>query len=128
MASLKKFLPLILTASPLMLLLQFLPITARATTTIDDMQKYAKGTVDGLAINSQQSFAAMAGSIFGGLAATIGLLFVFFLVYAGYLWFFAPLKEENIEKAKNIIKWAIWGMVFILISYFIVTFLLGAFK
>lgn len=63
--------------------------------------------------------ARLVGVIFNFLAA----IFIVLIVYAGFAWMFAQGNQENITKAKNIMRDAIIGLAIILgahiISYFI---------
>ncbi len=47
----------------------------------------------------------------------LGLIFVVLFVYAGILWMVSSGNEEQITKAKNILKAALIGVVIVLISY-----------
>jgi len=56
----------------------------------------------------------------------LGLIAVAFLIYAGVLMVTAGGAEEQVTKAKKIIMYAVIGIVIILLSYTIVTFVSGA--
>jgi len=56
----------------------------------------------------------------------LGLIAVGFLIYAGVLMVTAGGKEEQVTKAKKIIMYAVGGIVIILLSYTIVTFVASA--
>jgi len=62
------------------------------------------------------------------IQAGLGLLGVIFLcltVYAGFLWMTAQGQEEKVEKALNIIKTAVVGLIITLAAYSISTFVVG---
>lgn len=52
----------------------------------------------------------------------IGIVFLVLMIYAGFLWMTAGGNEENITKAKNILKASIIGLIIILASYSITYF------
>lgn len=52
-----------------------------------------------------------------GLLTLLGLIFLILLVYAGVLWATARGNEEQITKAKTIIKRAVIGLVIVLAAY-----------
>lgn len=56
----------------------------------------------------------------------LGLIAVAFLIYAGVLMVTAGGAEEQVTKARKIIMYAVIGIVIILLSYTIVTFVSSA--
>ena len=56
----------------------------------------------------------------------LGLIAVAFLIYAGVLMVTAGGNEEQVNKAKKIIMYAVAGIIIILLSYTIVTFVTTA--
>jgi hypothetical protein len=83
---------------------------------------------------AQGQVAASAGGTLGGNLTTIinyflgmlGLVAVAFLIYAGVLMVTAGGAEEQVTKARKIIMYAAIGIVIILLSYTIVTFVSSA--
>lgn len=55
----------------------------------------------------------------------VGLIMVIFMIYAGFLWMTAGGNDEQIIKAKSIIKNAVIGLAIILASYSIVLFVMN---
>jgi hypothetical protein len=55
----------------------------------------------------------------------LGIVAVGLIMYAGWLWMTANGNEENIEKAKKILTGAVIGLVIILMSFAIATYILG---
>lgn len=53
-----------------------------------------------------------------------GVLLLFAFIYGGVLYLLAGLDPKNVEKAKNIMKYAVMGLAIIFASYAIVNFLL----
>jgi hypothetical protein len=78
--------------------------------------------------------AAAAGGTLGQNITTIinyflgllGLIAVAFLIYAGVLMVTAGGNDEQITKARKIIMYAVIGIVIILLSYTVVTFVSSA--
>jgi type IV secretory pathway VirB2 component (pilin) len=56
----------------------------------------------------------------------LGLIAVAFLIYAGVMMVTAGGNEEQINKSKKIIIYAVIGIIIILLSYTIVTFVTSA--
>ena len=75
-----------------------------------------------------------AGGTLGGNISTIinyflgllGLVAVGFLIYAGVLMVTAGGSDEQVTKARKIIMYAVIGIVIILLSYTIITFVTSA--
>jgi len=56
----------------------------------------------------------------------LGLIAVAFLIYAGVLMVTAGGNDEQIQKSRKIITYAVIGIVIVLLSWTIVTFVTGA--
>ena len=67
----------------------------------------------------------IAASIIRIFLGFLGLIAVGLIIYAGWLWMTSAGDEQKIEKAKNTIKNAIIGLVIIMASFGIVTFILN---
>ena len=65
------------------------------------------------------------GYILSGLGL-LGLIAVAFLIYAGVLMVTAGGNDEQVSKAKTTITYAVIGIIIILLSYTIVTFVTSA--
>jgi hypothetical protein len=69
-------------------------------------------------------------SVIQVLLGMIGVIFFILMIYAGYLWLTARDNKDQVEKAQNIIKSSIIGLVVVLsayaITYFIFNALLGS--
>ena len=55
----------------------------------------------------------------------LGLVFIGLIVYAGYLWMTARGNKDRVEKAQDILKSAIWGIIITLSAYSIAYFVLN---
>lgn len=71
-----------------------------------------------------EAFARAIGGIIGVFFAFIGVLFLGFMVYAGWLWLTAGGNEEQVSKAKNLIRQAVIGLVIAVAAYGITYFVL----
>ncbi len=52
----------------------------------------------------------------------LGVILLFYVLYAGFLWMTAGGEEDNIKKAQGILRNAVIGLVIILASYSITLF------
>lgn len=57
------------------------------------------------------------GQYIGIFLTFIGVIFLFLIIYGGYIWMIAKGNEQEVEKARNIIKNALIGLIIILIAY-----------
>ncbi len=62
------------------------------------------------------------GTIIGELLGLVGVLFLVLMIYAGFLYMTAQGNEEQVEKAKGLIKNAIIGIVIVFMAYAITSF------
>ena len=83
---------------------------------------------------AQQTYpGSSAGSIeetvskaINAILGLTGMIFFVYMIYGGYLWMTANGKEENVEKAKHIIRNSIIGLVIILGAYAISNYVVSA--
>ncbi len=66
------------------------------------------------------SVSRVIGQIIGGVLGLMGSIFFILLVYGGFMWMTARGNESQVEKARTIITWAVWGVVIILLAYLVV--------
>lgn len=68
--------------------------------------------------------AAMIGYIINGVLGFLGIIFLILIIYAGLKWMMAGGAEEDVNEARQLIKWAIIGVIVILgayaLSYFVI--------
>src|SRR3990167_2093173 len=56
----------------------------------------------------------------------LGIISVILVIYAGWLWMTSAGDERKIERAKAMLKNAVIGIIIILLSFAIVSFILGS--
>ena len=57
------------------------------------------------------------GKVLNIATTFLGVIFLGLMIYAGYLWMLARGNEQEVEKAKNIIIYAVIGLVVVLSAY-----------
>lgn len=65
-------------------------------------------------------------TIINFLLSLLGIIFLIIIIYAGFLWMTAGGNDDQVGKAKGLIKNAIIGVVIIVAAYAITNFVLGA--
>lgn len=73
-----------------------------------------------------KTLGEMIGSLINILLSVAGFVLFFLLIYAGILWMTAGGKDEQVSKAKNILVSSIIGLVIILMSLALSTFVQNA--
>ena len=67
----------------------------------------------------------LVAQIINGALGLLGIIFVALAIYGGYTWMMSRGKEEEVEKAKNILEQAVIGLIIILVAYSITRFVVG---
>ena len=71
---------------------------------------------------------AIVASVINVVLGILGVVFVVLIIYAGWQWMTAAGNEEKITQAKKMIGGAIVGLIIILASYAITTFIYSGVK
>jgi len=102
---------------------------ANIKTAFDTGSSSALGIVSGAGgagYNNSIVLETVAGRIITGLFSLLGIIFILFTIYGGYLYLTARGNEEQTKKAKAIITQNIIGIIIILgayaLAYFIIKF------
>jgi len=89
--------------------------------TLGDMEKHLQTAAEtGAGFGKPIDPRLQVSIIIRNVLAVIGVLFIALMVYAGFLWMTAGGNEDNIDKAKGLIKAAIIGL-FIIVSAYAIT-------
>ena len=72
------------------------------------------------------SVAELIGNVVGAALTMVGVLFLILMLYGGIIWMMARGNETETTKALNTIKSAIIGLIIVVASYAITTFVFQA--
>ena len=94
----------------------------------DALRQYYGETVERVyrpepAQNIETTLPRAIGNIISLFLSFVGLILLVIIVYAGFLWLTAQGNEEQVTKAKSLLKNGIIGLVIILGSYVISSFI-----
>ncbi len=78
------------------------------------------------ATNGQGSLRELVKTIVNFFLTFLGLLAVIMIIYGGFLYVTAAGKEDKVETAKKIIMYSVIGILIIMLSFAIVSTVLGA--
>jgi uncharacterized membrane protein len=81
--------------------------------------------VNGTGLEKNTSIAAFVGALVQYILGFLGLIFVVLIIYAGFIWTTAQGDTKKVDKAKDMIKQAVIGLVIVFAAYAIATFVLS---
>jgi len=82
------------------------------------------GGASGYSTNvTETTVSAIAGTAVSIFLSILGIIFVALMLYGGYLWMMARGSEEEVTRAKELIRAAIIGLIIIVASYAISFFI-----
>jgi len=96
--------------------------TAASPTTLNISGKL--GTVGAQAGYGSTPLAQTLGRIINIFLSILGVLFLIYTVYAGYLYLISSGNEEKVDKAKSILRGSIIGLIIVLAAYAITRFVI----
>jgi len=101
-----------------------LPLSAQA---LDLGSKYTQNaaTQAGFGKADETTLSQTIGGVIKAALSLVGTIFLALTVYAGFLWMTAAGDESKVEKAQNIIRSAVIGLVIALGAYGITTFVVN---
>jgi len=82
------------------------------------------GDTAGYEAATETTLSENIGSIINIILSFVGVIFTVLLVYAGYLWMTARGKDDQVDKAKDIIRQSIIGIVITLGAYSVTNFII----
>lgn len=68
----------------------------------------------------------LIGRIIRTILGLLGIIFLVLMVYAGFLWMTARGESDPVDKAKDIIKQSIIGLIIIFLAYALTGFIINA--
>ena len=108
-------------------------VPAQASTTpnlkdaFSNQENTAFNLISGASYNKNIVLETLAGQIITLIFSLLGIIFILFTIYGGYLYLTARGNEEQTKKAKSIITQNIIGIVIILGAYALVYFIIKFF-
>lgn len=80
----------------------------------------------GAGFNTETDFLTTVGQIISIVLGLLGVGFLLLLIYSGFVWMTAGGDDEKVKKAKKILINATIGIIIVLMSYAIATFVINA--
>jgi hypothetical protein len=77
----------------------------------------------GYTISEKSDLTSVAGLIIQAVLGLLGIIFIILMIYAGYTWMVASGNEQQVSKAKNMLQTSVIGLVIVLSSWAIWTFI-----
>lgn len=66
----------------------------------------------------------LIGQIINALLGIVGSLALLMFIYGGFIWMTAAGNQERVTKGRNVLMWAIIGLIIIFASYSLVNFII----
>lgn len=107
-----------------------LPLAVKAVTSPFDPTSGAasanvKSAGEAAGIATVKSLPQIIGTIINVVLGFMGIVLLFYLIYGGFLWMTSGGDSKGVDAAKKMIQNAIIGLVIIVSSYAISSFVLG---
>ena len=102
----------------------FLPVATQAINLGGDLVETARDKA-GYKVATETTLAENVGDIIKVMLSLVGIIFTVLMVYAGYLWMTARGEASQVEKAQEIIKSSIIGIIITLAAYSISNFVVS---
>ncbi len=106
----------------------FVPLAVHVQGIKDSPGILRNETLPPTGINAKDTLPQLVGTIINVALSLIGLIFLCLMVYAGFLWLTARGEAEPIDKAKEIIKTSIIGLVVVMSAYAITALVTSYFE
>ena len=88
-----------------------------------DLEKQTDVFMKPTGLNTSATIGDIVSTIITSFLSLLGIIFILFMVYAGYIWMTAQGNEEDVKKAKNIIRNSIIGLIIVVAAYSITYFI-----
>ena len=79
----------------------------------------------GFSVATNTSASRYIGSIIQYLLSFLGVIFIVLTIYGGFLWMTASGDNDQVAKAKDVIKSSVIGLVIIIAAYSLTYYLLS---
>ncbi len=80
----------------------------------------------GAGYNVAATPSEFVGEVINGFLSALGIIFILMLVYAGFLYMTAAGDEGKVKKAKSILSSSMIGVILVVASYAISSFIISA--
>jgi hypothetical protein len=81
---------------------------------------------EGAGYNTSVNLESIIGTIIQTFLSLLGVIFLILIIYGGYLWMTDRGSEQEVNKAKKIIQYAVIGLIIVLSAYAISYFVLSS--
>lgn len=103
-----------------------IPLVALADDPFQRAESYTEQVAGAAEVETGQDLPTIIGRIINVVLGFLGILLLVYILYAGFLWMTAGGNEDNVKKAKAMIKNAIIGLIIVVAAFAISNFVLGS--
>lgn len=90
------------------------------------MMKYLEITAKAAGFSEPKNIPEIIGALIAAVLSLIGIIFLILIIYGGYLWMTSAGNETKVLKAKKTITQATIGLIIVISSYAISSFVIHA--
>jgi hypothetical protein len=105
--------------------LMIIPFAVSAQGFINTVSQGAQAVATPSGLNQTGSLTQIVGNVIGVALSLTGVILLFILIYAGFLWMTAGGNQTQIQKARGMIVNGVIGLIILISAYAIVSFVLG---
>ena len=110
----------------------FVPAVVLATETLLEQGLSSTATEAGLSPDTKTAGDVLLytriGQVINIVLGLIGIIMMYFIIYAGYVWMVSEGEAGKIKEAKDRLKNAIFGLVIIALAYSLSNFIIDRFN
>lgn len=88
--------------------------------------EYLRITAEAAGFPPPRSIPEIIGSLIGVFLSLLGIIFLCLIIYGGFLWMLSGGNAEKVIKAKKVLTNSVIGLIIIVSSYAITSFVLLA--
>ncbi len=103
-----------------------MPVGAQTQPDADPLKGLKETQLGGDPAQAGTQLPLLIGRIIRTILGLLGIIFLVLMVYAGFLWMTARGESDAVDKAKDIIKQAIIGVIIIFMAYALTGFVINA--
>jgi hypothetical protein len=91
-------------------------------TAAQNIESKASGLAQGSGLNQNTDIGSVIQVVISAFLSLLGIIFILYIIYAGYNWMTAAGDEGKVETAKKTIQRCVIGLVIIIAAYGITYF------
>ena len=105
-----------------------LPVSVALANPFDRASKTLTSTGNSAQLGNPEGLEVIVGRVINVALSFSGMIVLCYIIYAGFLWLTAAGDSKQVDKAKDILRNAVIGLLILAAAYAISTFVFSALK